>query len=314
MRTELLALASDLARREESFVLAIVVRRQPASSAQTGDMALITAAGEFHGWLGGSCTRPSVLREAQRALADGTPRLLVLSPDTEADRRPGVTVLPMTCASGGSVEIYVEPVLPAARLVVFGVSPVARALVRIGKAVGYSVVAADGADEPDLFPDADHVGPAAPLSGTAPPFAVVATMGEHDEESIIAALALHPAYLGVIASTRRYAQIRDTLIAQGVAPAALEGIRSPAGVSIGARRAEEIALSVLAEIVQRRAHAEPVVDAPPAAVPSYAIDPICKMAVEIATARHTADYEGHTYYFCCGGCRTRFLAQPECYT
>src|ERR1700688_4974090 len=138
MHAELLRMASELAGREEPFVLAVVVRRQPASSAQTGDMALITAAGEFHGWLGGSCTQPTVVREARRALADGRPRLLVLSPNPEAERRPGVAVFPMTCHSGGSVEIYLEPILPAPRLAVFGESPTARALLKLATSMGYS--------------------------------------------------------------------------------------------------------------------------------------------------------------------------------
>lgn len=99
MRSELLQLAADLAQREEPFVLAVVVRRRPASSSQPGNMAIISAAGEFHGWLGGSCTQPTVVREAQRALADGQPRLLHLRPDPEAERRPGVDVFPMTCQS-----------------------------------------------------------------------------------------------------------------------------------------------------------------------------------------------------------------------
>src|SRR5262245_36042624 len=111
-RAELLQRAADLARHGEPFVLAVVVSRRPASSAQSGNMALITAAGAFEGWLGGSCTQPTVVREAQRAFADGQPRLLVLTPEPEAERRPGVDVFPMTCHSGGSVEIYLQPVLP----------------------------------------------------------------------------------------------------------------------------------------------------------------------------------------------------------
>jgi xanthine dehydrogenase accessory factor len=324
MRTDVLEQAADLARREEPFVLAVVVRRRPASSAQAGDMALITAAGAFHGWLGGSCTQPTVVREARQALADGKPRLVVLTPDPETERRPGVAVFPMTCHSGGSVEIYLEPVLPAPRLVVFGVSPVAQALARLGKAMGYSIVAVDAAAEPALFPDADQVltGPEtlapAPVAGTAggPRFAVVSTMGEGDEEAIRAALALAPAYLGVVASARRFAQMRQTLAAQGVTAAQLDGVRSPAGLDIGARTPEEIALSVLAEIVERRrAAAEetgPAVAGPEPAA-REAIDPICGMTVEIATARHTAEHAGRTWYFCCGGCRQRFLAEPERY-
>src|SRR3954463_6256597 len=108
MRAELLQMAADLAQREEPFVLAVVVRRQPASSSQAGDMALITAAGAFHGFLGGSCTQPTVVREPQRAPTEANPRLVALAPDPEPPRRPGVAVFPMTCHSGGSVEIYLE--------------------------------------------------------------------------------------------------------------------------------------------------------------------------------------------------------------
>ena len=342
MHAELLRMASELAGRQEPFVLAVVVRRQPASSAQAGDMALITATGDFHGWLGGSCTQPTVVREARRALADGRPRLLSLSPDPEAERRPGVAVFPMTCHSGGSVEIYLDPILPAARLVVFGVSPIARALVRLAKAMGYAVFAVDAGAEPAMFPEADRVftepaapGLAATLEAGAPRggcFAVVATMGDSDEASIRAALEMRPAYLGVVASARRFAQVRQSLLGQGVAAADLDAIRSPAGVAIGAQAPEEIAVSVLAEIVARR-HATAVAGEKPAAsedagpgaraaaaglrdetggeAAAQAVDPVCGMQVEMAGARHTAEAGGRIWYFCCGGCRERFLAAPE---
>jgi xanthine dehydrogenase accessory factor len=293
MHAELLRMASELAERDEPFVLAVVVRRLPASSAQAGDMALITVAGDFHGWLGGSCTQPTVVREARRALADGRPRLVSLSPDPEAERRPGVAVFPMTCHSGGSVEIYLDPILPAPRLLVFGVSPIAQALARLGKAMGYSVFAGDAA-----------AGGAA--RGAC--YAVVATMGEGDEEAIRAALALRPAYIGVVASAKRFAEVRESLLSQGVAAAALDSIRSPAGVAIGAQEPAEIAVSVLAEIVARR-HAAAEGEEPAAS--GQAIDPVCGMTVETAGARHTAEAGGRTWYFCGGGCRERFLAAPE---
>jgi xanthine dehydrogenase accessory factor len=298
MHSELLQMAADLARREEPFVLAVVVRRRPASSAQAGDMAVITAAGEFHGWLGGSCTQPTVVREAQRALADGKPRLLALSPDPEAERRPGVAVFPMTCHSGGSVEIYLEPILPAPRLAVFGSSPTARALMELGKAMSYSVIAAPA--------------PQGLEASRGPCFAVVATMGEGDEEAIRGALALRPAYLGVVASRKRFAQIRKTLLAQGVTAAELDSIRSPAGVAIGAQAPEEIAVSVLAEIVARRRAVADTAAAGSAVAPgAQAIDPVCGMTVDVAGARHSAEHAGRAYYFCGRGCRERFLAAPE---
>src|ERR1700687_669460 len=236
MHAELLRMASEVAEGGGALVLAVVVRRQPASSAQAGNMALITAAGEFHGWLGGSCTQPTVVQEARRALAAGRPRLLALSPDPEAERRPGVAVFPMTCHSGGSVEIYLDPILPAPRLLVFGVSPIAQALARLGKAMGYSVSAVDAADGAKSAEGVGAAGGAARGAagvGTAGVaargacYAVVATMGEGDEQATRAALAMRPAYLGVVASARRFAEVRASLLAQGVAAAALESIRSP---------------------------------------------------------------------------------------
>lgn len=305
MRTELLQLAADLARRREPFVLATVVRRESYSSAHQGDMAVITADGGYHGWLGGNCTQPVVRREAARALADGKPRLVSLSPEPEKHQRPGLLSLPMTCHSGGTVEIYLEPVLPSPRLLVFGDSPGARALAQIGTAMGYAVEVGDAA--------APAAAGAAPF-GSAPfgsaPFVVVATMGENDEESVMAALAARPAYLGVVASRKRFAQIRESLLARGISAAALDAIRNPAGLDLGARLPEEVALSIVAEIVQLRRAAA---DQPAAGAKEperEEIDPICGMTVAVASAKHRASHAGRDFYFCNARCREKFLAEP----
>jgi xanthine dehydrogenase accessory factor len=321
MRAELLQLAADLARRGEPFVLAMVVRRQSYSSAQQGDMAVIAADGSYHGWLGGNCTQPVVRREAIRALAEGRPRLLSLSPEPGADSRPGVTVLPMTCQSSGTVDVYLEPVLPPPRLVLFGLSPVVRALAQLGKGLGYAVDVVDPNAEPRNLPEADRVfvdwaSPELrqPLAITQRRFAVVATMGENDEEAVTAALALRPAYLGVVASRTRFGQIRERLLRQSISTEALERIKNPAGLDIGARLPEEVALSILAEIVHViRFRAEDPAPSPTATEGGEAIDPVCKMTVEVATARHRAEHSGRTFFFCNARCREKFLAAPEQY-
>jgi xanthine dehydrogenase accessory factor len=322
MRTDLLHLASDLARRGEAFVLATVVRREPPSSARVGDAALVTQGGTFHGWLGGSCTQPVVVREALRALDDGQPRLIALSPNPGAERRPGVEAFPMTCHSGGSVDIYIEPQLPAPRLVVFGLSPVAQALTRVARAMGYSVDAVDPGADRAAFPEADHVFTSLdesllrqrpPASGATLAVAI-ATMGEGDEEAVRTALDLDPAYLGLVASRRRFATIRETLIAGGTPAAALDRVKCPAGLDIGAHSPAEIAVSIMAEIVQR-VHARPA-PARARALPvaaGEARDPVCGMMVAVATARHTASHAGRTFHFCCAGCRDRFIGSPESY-
>ena len=327
MRSELLALAGQLAARGEPFALATVVRRQAASSAQAGDGALITADGTFYGWLGGSCTQPTVVREAQKAIAEGAPRLIALAPDPQSEKRPGVLVFPMTCHSGGSVEIYIEPVLPPARLLVFGISPVAQSLARLGRAMGFAVHVADPAAEAAQFPDVETLwtDPDFRFPPGSRPWIVVATMGERDEAAMRAALASDPAYLGVVASRKRFAEIASALEAGGISRQALAGVSSPAGLDIGARAPEEIAVSILAEIVRVRRAGAAAVESPaparPAGLPALGAlpagreerDPVCGMMVAVdatGSARHTAQAAGRTWYFCCGGCREKFLAAP----
>lgn len=316
MRRELLDLASELARRGEPFALATVVARKPPISAQVGDMALVTR-DAFHGWVGGSCTRPTVTAEGRKALEDGRPRLLALDPDPESRRRPGLTVFPMTCHSGGSVEIHIQPVLPAPRIAVYGVSPTARALARLAKAMGYTVCAVDPTADASAFPGADTVATDPQVlrieKTAAPIFAVVATQGQWDEDAVLAALAHEPDYLGVVASPKRFAEICG-LLATRASGSALARIKNPAGLDLGARLPEEIAVSILAEIVkeQRAAAPRPV---PQAQAPASeeARDPVCGMTVRVSGAPHRAQHQGREFFFCCSGCRERFLAKPESY-
>jgi xanthine dehydrogenase accessory factor len=311
MRVDLLLLAADLARRREPFALATVVRREAPSSARVGDAALITRGGTCHGWVGGSCTQSGVVREALRALREGTPRLIVFSSGAEVADRTADAILPMTCQSGGSVDIYIEPVVPARRLVVFGVSPVAQALARVAKALGYSVDAVDPGADRATFPEADRICTSPEALQRDRQCAVVATMGHWDEEATIAALALEPAYLGLVASHRRFGQIRETLYERGADAEAIDRIKSPAGLDIGARSPEEIALSILAEIVQVGRSGE-AAGATEDRIEEER-DPVCGMTVAVGTAVHRAEFGGRSYYFCGAGCRTQFLAAPERY-
>jgi xanthine dehydrogenase accessory factor len=320
MQPDLVRLAAELAARGVSFAIATVIARRPPSSARVGDSCLVTADGQLHGFVGGSCTRPTVTEQAQRALEDGKPRLIVLSPDPSDTSRPGAAVFPMTCHSGGSVEIHIQPVLPPARLLVYGLTPAARALVRLGTAMGYRVTAVDPAAEPAAVPEAEavvtEVAAVQVEPGPREVFAVVATHGEWDEEAILAALRHAPSYLGVVTSTKRAEELREFL-EKKVAPEErplLGRLRAPAGLRIGAERGEEIALSILAEIVaEKRKQPKAPRVALPLVAAEQAKDPVCGMTVAVATAKHRAEHQGKTYYFCCAGCRERFLAQAERY-
>ena len=154
-----------------------------------------------------------------------------------------------------------------------------------------------------------------PVSQRRRLFAVVATLGQHDEESTLMALGVEPAYLGVVSSRRRFAHIREGLAARGASPDALDAIANPAGIDIGARAPEEVALSILAEIVmvQRAEGERATTETTTAAAPQEELDPVCGMTVDVRAARHRAEHAGRTYYFCCGGCRERFVAAPDGY-
>jgi xanthine dehydrogenase accessory factor len=307
MRPELLALAASLAAREARFAVVTVVRREPPSSARVGDAALVTESGDYHGWAGGGCTRETVVREAQAAIADGEARFISLSPAHSPGgdaARAGMVAQQMTCDSGGTVEIYVEPVLPAPRLFLFGASPAVRCLSRIAQAMGWRVDVVHPDAEAADFPGAQSVQKSfVPQALPEGAHVLVATMGDDDAEVLRAVLASRPAYVGVIASRKRFAQLGSHL---GVPEAALAAVAAPAGLDIGARTPEEIALSVMAQIVEKRRKPSGEKQAP-ASVSQKAVDPICGMTVTVATARHTAEVRGVAYYFCCAGCRSKFL-------
>ena len=329
MYDEFFQKAHELQAAGVPFATALVVRAERPTSGKPGDRAIITPDGAMYGWIGGSCAAPTVVRAAVRALADGSARLIRLSPDPGSRPVPeGIEEVPMTCFSGGTLDIFIEPHQPAPRLLVVGGLPVARALARLGSDMSYAVTVVDPAGGDTL----DHAGEvirdidAIPSRVTPRTFAVVATHGEYDEPALKALLSTPAPYVGLVASRARGKAVLEGLARDGLDAETLARVRFPAGLDIQARRGDEIALSILAEIVQTRrtpgpaereaATAEAAASEPRAeAVDQHptAIDPICNMTVEIEGALHTFEHEGRTYYFCSGGCRTRFAADPEKY-
>ena len=254
MTGDLLRLAARMERERRPFALATVVRSERPTSGKPGNAALIDPDGTMHGWIGGSCTRSEVIRHALEALRLGEPRLLAFGADEE---RPGDLVkVSMSCASGGKVEVHINPVLPAPVLLVAGDSPVALALLRLGSAMGYRTVATGStSDEAATLADerAEDLAAWVALLASRPPgtrlFAVVATMGREDERTLARLAAAAPDYLGVVASPRRMRSVRATLSGLGLGDDVIGRIRGPAGLDLGAEQPEEIAVSILAEIV-----------------------------------------------------------------
>lgn len=322
MYDEFFAKAYELIRQGVPFATAIVVRAEKPTSGKPGDKAIITANGTMHGWIGGSCAQPAVIREALKALRSDESRFVRLSPNPqEQPPREGLSDVPMTCFSGGTLEIYIEPQQPQPRLIVIGNLPVARALAELGKAMSYRTIVVDPGHTGAPPPYADELLtdlPAIPAHVTPLTSIVVATHGQYDELALEHALRTGAPYIGLVASRKRAAAVREYLAQQGFADEQLQRFSSPAGIDIQARRGDEIALSIMAEIVQRRrTGAEmnwPSTSAPEAEpAPATAIDPVCGMSVAIAGAKYTYEYQGRVYCFCCPGCKTTFRKEPERY-
>jgi xanthine dehydrogenase accessory factor len=280
------------------YVVATVVRAERPTSAKAGDKAIIAPDGTLTGWIGGSCAHDIVVRNALEALREGTPRFLSLSSTTPGPRREGATEVPMQCYSGGALDIFIDPQLPRPRIVVVGSEPVARALTRLAAVMQFQVTAVEEARLPSL-----------PEGETS---IVIATHGRYDEEAIEQAVKTDASYIALVASRKRAGTMLEILRQRGVD---VDRVKAPAGLDIGAKTAEEIALSILAEIVQQRRAAkayDPPVPSEPQA-DAEAIDPICGMTVSIEEARHSSEHDGRRFYFCCAHCQRTFEQDPHRY-
>lgn len=249
-----MALAAQRAERGEAYVLLTVVRVQRPTSGKPGDKALLTQTGEWFGWVGGSCAEPSAKKMAKAALASGEASLLRLTNDVEAEASSGVEVLPMTCFSGGALDIFIEPVKPPTCLYVLGRSPVAQALARLGEAMRYRVHHTDVIPTPLATTDSAEGmdGELRRWPEVPPPGAVVvvASHGRQEKAALRWALSSSTRYVGLVASRRRCSAVRQSLSESGVSAEALDALDSPAGLDIGGRGPEEVALSILAAVVQ----------------------------------------------------------------
>ena len=317
------------------FVIATVIRAEKPTSAKAGAKALITEEGSLTGWVGGSCAEPTVKREAKKALRDGQPRLIRLSPPEKMGQAPqeGVIEIALTCISGGTLEIYIEPQLAQPHLVVIGHLATAEALVRLGKDLGWRVSLMGLDVSRERFPNADQIVEELDLSRmtlTKNSYVVVASHGNYDEDMLVAALQSAASYVALIASKKRASTMLEYLRESSLTPKQIARLKYPAGLDFGAVTPEEIALSILAEIIQRRYQSQIANDQPfdgaqakspasdlavPLAQPPIgeARDPVCGMTVEIATAHFVSEYNGKTYYFCAAGCKRSFDREPHKY-
>lgn len=305
------ARARELTDSGAVFVTATVVRVEHPASAQPGNVALVHDDGEIEGFVGGVCAQNSVRLYSLKAIERGEPLLLRILPDgatqskSAANADPGheiahdegsVTVQ-NPCLSGGAIEVFLEPFLPAPRMIVAGDTPIAAALIRLAPDLGLDAVDSRGADSGAPVPSADDLA------------LVVAAHGRDERAVLRAALEAGVPYVGLVASRKRGGAVLDALRDDGVDETLIERIDTPAGLDIGARTPAEIALSILASIIEVRRRSSTTPRSWAAAPPATAVDPICGMSVLIEPDALSVQRDGETYYFCGEGCQQAFERQ-----
>jgi xanthine dehydrogenase accessory factor len=260
---EVLELVAQMKAAERAFVLATVVRTVSVTAAKAGAKAIIAADGTIvAGWIGGGCAKGAVLKAAREALADGEPRMVSVQPEnllaelgvSAGESRDGIRFASNMCPSKGTMDIFVEPVLPHPSLVILGASPVALSLAAQARVLGYHVTLAAPAAELLAQPDADAIIDGYQLGelNEAKRFVVVSTQGKGDEAALRAAVATKACYHAFVGSRRKMASLRAKLLAEGASAAAIDDFKAPAGLDLGAITPEEIAMSILAEITRER--------------------------------------------------------------
>ena len=301
----------ELEEQRQAFVRATVVRTQRPTSARAGDVAVVDALGAMTGFVGGTCVEASVREFSLRALETGEPLLLQVRPgDVGRTEQEGAVEVHNPCLSGGSIDVFLEPVVPAAHVVVVGDTPVAQSLARLGADLGFEMELVDGESWQPGDTDAA---------------VIVASHGRGEEPALERALEAGVPYIGLIASEKRGAAVVASL---NIDDALRHHVHTPAGLRLGGTTPAEIALGVLAELVQVRAstatsgsgtqhsrehddhaghaHAD-------TAGPGVATDPVCGMTVVAADPTSHADHDGVTVWFCSDGCRAAYLKDPGRY-
>jgi xanthine dehydrogenase accessory factor len=294
------ATAQRLQQAGMPYALVSVIRALAPASARPGDKAIVTGDGQLHGWVGGGCAQPAVIRTVRQALADGRARLIRIAPSADGADRDLDDVLEfgMACHSGGTLELFVDPVLPCAQLVVIGSSAVAVSLTQLAPRVGFGVTLVAHEADAAAYPDAQRViagDDAAAVSAQIArgAWVVVATQGRRDVQALRLALALSPRQISFVASARKAKVLKDSLVAAGADAGAVAAIVAPAGYPMAATTPQEIALSVLAAIVSHRRSAAAAVEGPAPATAAVAVEATPEAAVEVVPLPVPSS--------CCGG-------------
>jgi len=290
---QLLDLARDLNRRQEPYALITVVRAIAPTSAYLGAQAIVLSDGTLHGWIGGGCAKDVVIGAARQAIVNGTPKLVRISND-RLQSDSDVEQHSMSCASNGTIELFIQPYGPQSAICVLGDTPAADEARFLAERLRIRLV-----DSPD-----------------ASKIVLVATQGQGDEVALERALLSRADHVLMIASRKKADLLREIMRTRGVSAEQINRLVAPVGPDAGAKTPQEIAMVAIVGVMayqrgraERPASAQPVV----AKAGKNFINPVCGMAVDIATAKHVETLNGVDYYFCCDGCLTTFRQNPAKY-
>lgn len=319
MLNEYLKKALQLNSGKEPYATATIVRRKIPSSGKPGDKAIITSDGKIHGWIGGGCTRGIVLKESLLAIQEAKPRFIQISPNVADEYSSFSKVYNMTCQSGGEVDIYIEPVLPRPHIYIFGVSHIAMALSKIALAMNYSVSCVGEHSDKTIFEGVQSF-----LSHEEYTkhntkqnnYVVVCTQGEGDAEALYSALVNDPKYISFVASRKKANSIFREVREKGITFDQLKEVKTPAGLDIKAKLPEEVAISILAEIINHLRDLKDSSESTQQIVidnEDFYLNPVCKIPIQKSTAKHVLEYKNEKIYFCCDGCKVSFEKTPEMY-
>jgi len=319
MRNEILDKMLELSKSNVPFAHAQITRRKVPTSGKPGDHAIITDDGKIYGWIGGGCTRGIVLKESILSIKDGKPRYVVINKEQQTSSFSNTKVYRMTCQSGGEVEVYIEPVIPKPQLLLFGNSHIGRALCKIAKVMDYRVTVAMTTSDSSIYPEADSVSLVSEFSDFAyhkKSYIIVCSQGDGDMPSLLKALQTDSDYVGFVASRIKANSVFNELRQHNISFDQLKTIKTPVGIDIGGKSAEEVAISILAEIIKiHRSESDQKKETTPLSIPNddYYLNPVCNIPIQKSTAKHVLQYGGESVYFCCDGCKVSFEKAPEKY-
>lgn len=316
MSDEILNHIIKLKQMREDFALVTVISRYEPSSGKVGDKAVVDRAGILYGWIGGGCVKSIVCKESIDAIQSGLARRVLIGQKESASTKE-IKIYKMTCQSEGTVEVFIEPQVQVPHLIIMGKTMIAKAMAHIAKAMNYNVTIMAPDIDPFFYEKADTIIDAFEINDlplNPIPYILIATQGESDEQALDAALKTNAQYIGFIASRKKKEAVWKYLLETGHNQDALDKIFSPAGLDINAKKPEEVAVSILAQIIQVRSGLVlSAKDEKEKLISQFYINPVCGVPVDKNNPKHVIEYKNDKVYFCCDGCKIKFEKDPDRY-